>query len=188
THFSNGNTNYPNAGVNVVGGRIGIVRTFGEEKAVDRTAVPNRIFVKPHVSYDLVFYGATHKKGYIKNGSPSLVPGSFGVLGLNVAPMYNFNNYFRAGISVDAQYDESANIEDYQTGASHPGNLTFYRPPFCKQFAAGLSLRAELVMPVFSINAGIGRNLIYSGDDMKGFYQVLAIKTYVTRHLFLHVG
>ncbi|MEG2332520.1 MAG: acyloxyacyl hydrolase [Bacteroides sp.] len=188
THFSNGNTNYPNAGVNVVGGRIGVVRTFGEEKAVGGTAAPNRIFVKPHVSYDLVFYGATHKKGYIKNGSPSLVPGSFGVLGLNVAPMYNFNNYFRAGISVDAQYDESANIEDYQTGASHPGNLTFYRPPFCKQFAAGLSLRAELVMPVFSINAGIGRNLIYSGDDMKGFYQVLAIKTYVTRHLFLHVG
>jgi hypothetical protein len=32
------------------------------------------------------------------------------------------------------------------------------------------------------------RNLIYSGGDMKGFYQILALKTYVTRHLFLHVG
>ena len=34
--------------------------------------------------------------------------------GLNFAPMYNFNNYFRAGLSVDAQYDESANIKDYK--------------------------------------------------------------------------
>ena len=43
-------------------------------------------------------------------------------------------------------------------------------------------------MPVFSINVGVGRNLIYSGGDMKGFYQILALKTYITRHLFLHVG
>ena len=30
--------------------------------------------------------------------------------------------------------------------------------------------------------------MIYSGDDTEGFYQILALKTYVTRHLFLHVG
>ena len=52
----------------------------------------------------------------------------------------------------------------------------------------GLSLRAELVMPIFSINAGLGRNLVCHGDDTQGFYQILALKTYVTRHLFLHVG
>ena len=70
----------------------------------------------------------------------------------------------------------------------YSSDLKFHRPPFRKQFAMGLSLRAELVMPVFSINVGVGRNLIYSGGDMKGFYQILALKTYVTRHLFLHVG
>ncbi|MCP3894448.1 MAG: acyloxyacyl hydrolase [Bacteroides sp.] len=188
THFSNGNTNYPNAGVNIIGGRIGIVRTFGEDAVVDGTAASKQMSVKPHVSYDLVVYGATHKKGYVKDGTPTLIPGSFGIVGLNFASMYNFNNYFRAGVSLDAQYDEGANIKDYQIGGSPSDDLKFYRPPFCKQFAAGLSLRAELVMPIFSINAGIGRNLMYSGDDMKGFYQVLAIKTYVTRHMFLHVG
>lgn len=73
-------------------------------------------------------------------------------------------------------------------GKFYSGDLKFHRPPFRKQFAMGLSLRAELVMPVFSINVGVGRNLIYSGGDMKGFYQILALKTYVTRHLFLHVG
>ena len=38
---------------------------------------------------------------------------TFGVAGVNFAPMYNFNNYFRAGLSADAQYDESANLKEY---------------------------------------------------------------------------
>ena len=186
THFSNGNTHYPNGGLNVIGGRIGVVRTFGEEDA--STDVPKRLYVKPHISYDLVIYGATRKRGFVKDGVPSLVPGSFGIAGPNFAPMYNFNNYFRAGLSLDAQYDESANIKDYKLEGSFMDDLKFHRPPFREQFAVGLSLRAEWVMPIFSINAGIGRNLICSGDDTKGFYQILALKTYVTRHLFLHVG
>ena len=37
THFSNGNTHYPNGGLNVIGGRIGIVRTLG----VDEGPVPS---------------------------------------------------------------------------------------------------------------------------------------------------
>ena len=55
THFSNGNTHYPNGGLNVIGGRIGVVRTFGEEDA--STDVPKRLYVKPHISYDLVLSG-----------------------------------------------------------------------------------------------------------------------------------
>lgn len=188
THFSNGNTHYPNGGLNVIGGRVGVVRTFDTTDAASGAIAPKRFFIKPHVSYDLVVYGATRKKGFVKDDIPSLVPGSFGIVGLNFAPMYNLNNYFRAGLSVDAQYDESANIKDYKLERNYSGDLKFHRPPFRKQFAVGLSLRAELVMPIFSINAGIGRNLLCSGDDTKGFYQILALKTYITRHLFLHVG
>ena len=69
--------------------------------------------------------------------------------GLNFAPMYNFNNYFRAGLSLDAQYDESANIKDYKLEGSFMDDLKFHRPPFREQFAVGLSLRAEWVMPIF---------------------------------------
>lgn len=136
----------------------------------------------------MLVYGATRKRGFVKEGIPTLVPGSFGIVGLNFAPMYNFNNYFRAGLSVDAQFDESANIKDYKLVGTYGDDIKFHRPPFREQFAVGLSLRAELVMPIFSINVGIGRNMIYSGDDTEGFYQILALKTYVTRHLFLHVG
>ena len=187
THFSNGNTHYPNGGLNVIGGRIGIVRTLGVDEGPG-PITPGRLFIKPHVSYDLVIYGATRKRGLIGDDVSSMIPGSFGVAGINFAPMYNFNNYFRAGLSADAQYDESANLKEYRVGEFYSSDLKFHRPPFRKQFAMGLSLRAELVMPVFSINVGVGRNLIYSGDDMEGFYQILALKTYVTRHLFLHVG
>lgn len=168
--------------------RVGIVRTFNAEDKASGAIAPKRLYIKPHVSYDLLVYGATRKRGFVKEGIPTLVPGSFGIVGLNFAPMYNFNNYFRAGLSVDAQFDESANIKDYKLVGTYGDDIKFHRPPFREQFAVGLSLRAELVMPIFSINVGIGRNMIYSGDDTEGFYQILALKTYVTRHLFLHVG
>ena len=43
-------------------------------------------------------------------------------------------------------------------------------------------------MPIFSINFGIGHNVLYKGESLKGFYQILALKTYVTPRLYLHVG
>ena len=160
THFSNGNTRYPNGGLNTIGGRVGIVRTFNAEDKASGAIAPKRLYIRPHVSYDLLVYGATRKRGFVKEGIPTLVPGSFGIVGLNFAPMYNFNNYFRAGLSVDAQFDESANIKDYKLVGTYGDDIKFHRPPFREQFAVGLSLRAELVMPIFSINAGIGRNMI----------------------------
>lgn len=30
--------------------------------------------------------------------------------------------------------------------------------------------------------------MIYKGDDLKGWYQIVALKTNVSRHLFLHIG
>lgn len=46
---------------------------------------PKRLYIKPHVSYDLLVYGATRKRGFVKEGIPTLVPGSFGIVGLNFA-------------------------------------------------------------------------------------------------------
>ena len=62
-----------------------------------------------------------------------LVPGSFAVAGINVNPLYNFTKYFRAGLSLDMQYDESANIINHianKSVPSDPSELKFYRPPF----------------------------------------------------------
>lgn len=188
THYSNGNTNYPNSGVNPVGGRIGVVRTFGngEEGESHRKTTGSNLL--PRFNYDVVLYGATRKKGYFNETETSLIPGSFGVIGLNISPMYNFNKYFRAGVSLDAQYDESANITPHRVPGTYDENMKFYRPPFREQFAVGLSLRGELVMPIFSVNVGIGRNVICQGEDTEVFYQILALKASITRHVFLHMG
>lgn len=190
THFSNGNTNFPNGGVNPVGARIGIVHTFGAEDANASAAGIGKarpIGIVPHVSYDLVVYGATRKRGFIKGSDAYLVPGAFGIVGLNFNPMYNFNKFFKAGASLDLQFDESANIEEYLANSSSH-DPKFYHPPFREQFAAGLSIRGELVLPIFSINIGLGHNVLYKGNDTKDFYQILALKTSLTRNLFLHVG
>ena len=196
THFSNGNTGYPNSGVNTLGATIGLTRYFGGGSraalADASSGLVRRPPFKPYVSYDLIVYGATRKKGvFPEGGDPVLVPGSFGILGLNFTPMYNFSRYFRAGVSVDAQYDESANISNYianSVGQPNAETIKFYRPPFREQFAVGLSVRAEVVMPIFSINLGIGRNVICKGADTDSFYQILALKTDITKNLFLHVG
>lgn len=79
THFSNGNTHYPNGGLNAIGGRIGVVRTFDATDGAAGAAGSKRLFIEPHVSYDLVVYGATRKKDSVKDNVPSLVPGSFGI-------------------------------------------------------------------------------------------------------------
>lgn len=189
THFSNGNTGYPNGGVNTVGGRIGMTRTFGNGQWEMRRYAPDPF--TQHISYDLVLYGAVRKRGYIPSDLSQgvLLPGHFGVLGLNFNPMYNVSRYFRTGLSLDAQYDESANLSEHvvNPGASAE-NLKFYRPPFREQFAVGLSVRAEIVMPIFAINIGVGRNIICKGKDTDHFYQILALKTHLTQNLFLHVG
>ena len=187
THYSNGNTNYPNSGVNTVGARVGVVRSFGsttKAKPLQEKALP----LKKRFSYDLVAYGSTRKRGLIYPDHGELIPGSFAVVGLNFNPMYRVNKYFRAGVSLDAQYDESANLMKYLVEGTSGEEMKFYRPPFREQFAIGLSLRAELNMPIFSVNFGVGRNVICQGIDTDVFYQVLALKAFVTRRFFLHVG
>lgn len=193
THYSNGNTSYPNAGVNTIGASIGVVRFFGNnEKSAYPSFQSRKHLFNPYINYDLVLYGATRKKAiFPENSNPMLVPGSFGIVGLNFNPLYNFSNYFRAGVSLDLQYDESANIvkhiaNDYIPG--DPEEIKFYRPSFREQFSAGLSLRAEIVMPIFSINLGIGKNFLCKGEDTNSFYQTFVLKTNITNNLFLHAG
>ena len=193
THYSNGNTSYPNAGVNTIGASIGVMRFFGnnEKSRYTLSQSRNHLFT-PYMNYDLIFYGATRMKGiFPEDSNPMLVPGSFGIAGLNFNPLYNFSKHFRGGVSLDLQYDESANIGKHIANDYIPGDskdLKFYRPPFREQFSAGFSLRAEIVMPVFSINLGIGKNFLCKGDDTNSFYQTFVLKTNISDHVFLHTG
>lgn len=193
THYSNGNTSYPNAGVNTMGASIGVAHFFGNDRENTFTYPPFRNHaLNSYITYDLIVYGATRKKGvFPENQNPMLVPGSFAIAGLNLNPLYHFSNYFRAGVSLDLQYDESANIGSHIANTyipSDPQELRFYRPSFREQFSAGLSLRGEIVMPIFSINLGIGKNFLCKGDDTNSFYQIVVLKTNISNKMFLHTG
>lgn len=185
THFSNGNTRFPNAGLNTVGLKIGLVYNFN--RTVDCLSQPSYRTPIPrfprHISYDVVLFGSWRRKGVYVGEGQIAAPGVFAVGGFNFNPMYNFSYNFRAGVSLDGVYDESANIYPDKYSSDK-----LYRPPLSYQMALGLSARAEYVMPYFTVGIGLGGNVIHRGGDLKGLYQVLALKIEVTRSSFIHIG
>lgn len=185
THFSNGNTRFPNAGLNTVGLKVGLVYNFNRNgdflsKPFFQPPIPN---FPRHISYDVVLFGSWRRKGVYVGDGQIAAPGAFAVAGFNINPMYNFGYNFRAGVSLDGVYDESANIY-----ADKYSSDKLYRPPLSYQMALGLSARAEYVMPYFTVGIGLGGNVIHRGGDLKGLYQVLALKIEVTRSSFIHIG
>lgn len=189
THFSNGNTKFPNAGLNAAGIKLGAIYDVSSRRdnvdypPADMVIVPK---FQRHVSYDWVIFGAWRRKGVDFLGKQIASPYKYAVAGTYFAPMYNFGYRFRAGLSLDAIYDGSANVytEDYIIGTEQK----FFKPGFDRQIALGLSARGEYVMPIFIISIGIGRNIIHKGGDLGGFYQSLALKIKTTRSSFLHIG
>ena len=186
THFSNGNTKYPNAGLNTSALKLGLVYNIQRKEQDEwkqKQVIPS---FEKHTSYDVIVFGSWRRRGMHVDDEHIAAPNAYGVAGFNFAPMYNFDYRFRAGISFDGVYDASANLyyDDYIVGTMPE----FKRPVFSKQIALGVSGRAEYVMPYFAINVGMGVNVLHHGGDMKGVYQVLALKMDVTRNLFLHIG
>ena len=142
---------------------------------------------RPSWFYDIVAFGAWRKRAVDINDTPELCPGKFAVAGLQFAPMRRFNRWFAAGAALDMQWDESAGIEPYWVDGTFDENIKFYRPPFGKQINVGLSAHAELTMPIFSVNAGLGYDFI-NPQGNKRFYQSLTLKTFITKRLFINVG
>lgn len=195
THFSNGNTKFPNAGLNNADIKAGITYNINRQVNYLSNGLSGRssnIHDFPrHISYDVVLFGSWRRKGVILNEEPVASPDKYTVLGFTINPMYNLGYKLRVGASLDGVYDSSANIYtgDYiiDPGGYNPG-YTFYKPAMKKQLALGISARGEYVMPYFDVGIGIGVNLLHGGGDMKGLYQILALKIKVTRHSFIHIG
>ena len=189
THFSNGNTKFPNAGLNAVGLRAGLTYNFGRKSSemAPRTVCP--AFPR-HFSYDLTFFGSWRRKGIEVGDNQYAAPDAYTVLGFNFASMYNFGYKFRAGVSLDGVYDGSANvaIADQIVEMGSSADLTVEKPGVDRQLALGVSARAEFVMPYFNIGVGLGTNFLHKGGDLKAFYQMLTLKVAVTRSSYVHIG
>lgn len=114
SHFSNGNTKFPNAGLNTVDAKVGLVYNFNRESVLKReTVYPYSSIPRfpKHISYDLTLFGSWRRKGvYLNEDTQVASPGSYSVFGFNFAPMYNLGYKIRVGGSLDGVYDGSANV------------------------------------------------------------------------------
>lgn len=189
-HFSNGNTSFPNTGVNSLGASVGVgytlnpvsdLRSFYADIA---DIAGDRLW-----HFDITAFGAWRKRIISLGSLPEyeLCPGKFGVLGLQISPLRALNRWVAVGPSLDLKWDESAGLQPYWLEGTHDDEMKFVRPPLTKQLSVGLSAHAELTMPIFSVNAGIGYDLLCPKGDVR-FYQSLALKAFVSKAVFLNIG
>ncbi|MBR5133943.1 MAG: acyloxyacyl hydrolase [Alistipes sp.] len=192
THFSNGDTSFSNAGSNLFGARIGATYHFD----ADCVPISARRFIARseefdggarRMSYDIVAYGAWRADRFIDDGSIYVVDKALPIAGLHFQPLYNLNNYFAIGGSLDLQIDSSLNL--YNGVKDDEGNTIAYsRPPLWQQMEAGVSLRGEIRAPIFSLGVGVGYNLVDSGYDTSRLYTTFSLKAHLTRRLMLYIG
>ena len=158
----------------------------------------------------MVVFGGWKKRGAETALGSYALSGTYGVVGVNVNPMYNLSHWLNVGASLDLYYDHSANLKAEEIPATTPSTEPeaetgseseqkeevvvstedrLRAPSWYRQVTAGLSVRAEYVMPYFTINFGIGHNFINAGSaHFKGFYEILALKVALSQKTFLHIG
>lgn len=189
-HFSNGNTSIPNTGVNTLGASVGLAYTLTPSDDTRLGSVDFADNAEKRIwHFDITAFGTWRKRIVSVGELPEyeLCPGKFGVLGLQLSPMRTLNRWIAVGPSLDLKWDESGGLTPYWVEGTHGDEMKFIRPPFSKQLSAGLSAHAELTMPIFSVNAGLGYDLFCPKGDVR-FYQSLALKMFVSKSIFLNVG
>lgn len=191
THFSNGNTSIPNAGLNIGGIKASAAYYFNRKDETGASFQDTDDFHR-HWVWDLTLYGAWKRKGLETETGAYAIPGKYGVVGFNLNPLYQINRWLNVGPSLDASYDGSANLEfDLPQGDSQyePTEDDVRLAPWYHRVAVGLSGRVEFTMPYFTINFGIGHNFVNAQtEDLRGFYEILALKIHVLQKAYVHIG
>ena len=194
THCSNGDTKYPNGGVNLFNMKVGVTgHIVPEMDRADRTVIDqyeNQLKQKSfaeRMEYDLVLYGGW-RAGKVVGLKSYVINEHFPFFGLNFMPLYRINRHFTAGASVDLLADRSANIHDVVYDVDTKLVLSYSQPSLAKQAAAGISIRGEITMPIFTLGVGAGYFVLPAGNSLKGIYTVFCLKSFVTEHLFVNIS
>lgn len=192
THFSNGDTRFPNGGANTINFRSGVRRRFCPSEAIVTERIFDNDLCRPsfaeRISYDLSLSGGWRADRSAGKAGLHIFNQAFPAASLSFNPLYSFNGYLAAGPSIDLLYDRSA---DLTVSEDEHGKGSFAYPPFLHQMSAGLSARAELRMPVFAVNIGIGYGVpleIRPRSDLKALYGIFSLKAFMTGRLFLNVS
>ena len=187
SHFSNGNTSFPNPGINSFGLRLGMVYTLNPLERGFPEVSPDTIIKRKKLDYDISLWGSSRKRVYRGGENPVLLPGHYACAGFGFSPMVNLNTWWRVGGSLDVQWDQSSDMKRNYIEGTTTQDIKFKTPDFFRQLTVGISAHGELRMPIFAVNIGCGYNLISPWEN-RGFYQNITLKTYLCSHLFLNVG
>ncbi len=195
THFSNGDTKFPNSGVDAFGMQARVTYNFHTQ----HVSAPGMRYLAPHpylqgcsfsdhISWDLILYGGWRADRFFSDGYFCLINEPIPNWGLQLNPLYHLNQYFSIGASLDILTDRSANLcnaeINHQTGAC----IGYSTPSLWQQTAIALSIRGEIRMPFFSIGVGAGMNVVQHGYDMERFYSMFGLKMFLSRRTFLYLG
>ena len=95
-HYSNGNTSWPNCGVNSIGAGIGVTYSLNPQEAPQKAPSTLAEEADRHRwIYDIMAYGAWRRRGvaigYLEEATQC--PGKFGIVGLQFAPLYRLNRW-----------------------------------------------------------------------------------------------
>ena len=140
SHFSNGNTKIPNAGLNTIGGNIGLECNFYRKddlKSLERKNALLAQSFRRHFTYDFVFFGSWHDRLVKTSDGFSPSPEAYPVFGFNFTPMYNLNYKLRLGVSLDGTFDGGANLYTEGDVYGKVDKSDIVRPPLGDQFALG---------------------------------------------------
>lgn len=172
THFSNGDTSFPNGGANTVGCRLGVtgkINSNKREKALGHLMIKGDEDLQQQkfaerISYDLTVYGAWRADRKLDGYKLTIINKPFFTGGINFNPLYRFNRYFSAGPAADLMIDMSAGE------------------------AFGLAVRGEVTMPFFSINLGAGYTVLSNSNELRGFYSTYNLKASLSEKFYLNIG
>ncbi|MDE6028477.1 MAG: acyloxyacyl hydrolase, partial [Muribaculaceae bacterium] len=196
-HHSNGNTSWRNAGMNAAGLSVGI--TYIINPMADPSNPPESLIKEADAKkwfYDLMVFGAWRRRVVYLPDSPfldeldrndALAPKKYPVFGMQFAPAITLNRWVAVGPALDVQWDKSCDLATHWIEQPIDDAIEFTPVPFKDQVSVGVSAHAELTTPIFAINAGVGLNVINPKGDQR-FYQSLAVKAFLSSHLYLNIG
>ena len=188
THFSNGQSSLPNAGMNLLTPHLGVKYDFNGGKRPPYTKLPKPEYGEKHMEY-YVQLGNGIRQIFFDSASTGLSPKtgvSYPVVNISAAAQYQFAWTGKFGGGIDLIYWGAYNPQ-YEVGSG--GIIGAKEYPFADYLQLGIFVSYEFVLNNFSIYAQPGYRVIrkeYEGMP-PDFYQHLGLK-YFIRNLSLGVA
>jgi len=188
-HFSNGASQLPNKGLNMVSPFVELVYNFNGNPIPDKSGDLVPPPVEKRIDYDFTFTSSTRqiRVDTVGTGLPTrLLDKNFKVFAFSYATMFVHSYKYKWGPSLDITYDESSGIKAWRQ--LHPEDGVYYDRvklgDFHKRISVGLSMKGEITFPYMSFFANLGYNILHGNKYDYRLYQILGVKAYVKDNIY----